>query len=418
MCATASHTHIEPIIVFRGVKPISEKIRELPEAGLILRAGILYSGMKTTTHRIADLFCGPGGFSAGFEGRALWIPEDFKGFRSNGELHRFEPIWCLDYSRDAVDTFVKNTGCPESFCGKVEKCDFEQAPRPEGLLFGFPCNDFSMAGPRTGLAGKYGGLFSYGRHFIDLKDPDWFIAENVGGLKSDDGGKTLDMILEALATAGKGYELTAHYYKMETYGIPQMRHRVLIVGMAKRLGRKFAVPAPNGISTTASEALADIPENAPNHEMPKHSKRIRERLSLIPEGKNVWYLQELEKKYEMAEDVERLARVRRLKLKDTEAKISFIYKRLERNSPAYTVTGSGGGGTKMYHWSENRGLTNRERARIQTFSDSHVFCGTPESVRKQVGMAVPPLFAMMIAQAMARTLSGESYESVDADIFE
>src|SRR5690606_35154454 len=73
-----------------------------------------------------------------------------------------------------------------------------------------------------------------------------------------------------------------------------------------------------------------------------------------------------------------------LRLNVRGAKISHIYKRLDPSKPAYTITGSGGGGTHCYHWKENRALTNRERARLQTFPDDFVFCGSKESVRKQI----------------------------------
>ena len=73
--------------------------------------------------------------------------------------------------------------------------------------------------------------------------------------------------------------------------------------------------------------------------------------------------------------------------------MSHIYKKLDRNKPSYTVTGSGGGGTHVYHYEENRALTNRERARLQTFDDSYEFRGKKEEVRKQIGMAVPVLAA-------------------------
>ena len=72
--------------------------------------------------------------------------------------------------------------------------------------------------------------------------------------------------------------------------------------------------------------------------------------------------------------------------------------------PAYTITGSGGGGTHGYHWSENRALTNRERARLQTFPDYYEFVGGSASVRKQIGMAVPPTGAKIIFEAILRCL--------------
>ena len=96
------------------------------------------------------------------------------------------------------------------------------------------------------------------------------------------------------------------------------------------------------------------------------------------------------------------------------AKMSMIYKRLDPNKPSYTVTGSGGGGTHVYHWDEPRALTNRERARIQTFPDNFTFFGSKESVRRQIGMAVPVEGAKIILEAVLKTIAGQDYESVDA----
>lgn len=78
-----------------------------------------------------------------------------------------------------------------------------------------------------------------------------------------------------------------------------------------------------------------------------------------------------------------------IKLKVKGARLSQIYRRLDANKPSYTITGSGGGGTHVYHWAEPRALTNRERARLQTFPDDFEFFGSTQSVRKQIGMAVP-----------------------------
>ena len=100
------------------------------------------------------------------------------------------------------------------------------------------------------------------------------------------------------------------------------------------------------------------------------------------------------------------------------AKISQIYKRLDPNKPAYTVTGSGGGGTHIYHWAEPRALTNRERARLQTFPDSFEFVGSKESVRKQIGMAVPCKGAQIIFEAILKTFAGIEYDGIEPNIYE
>ena len=76
-------------------------------------------------------------------------------------------------------------------------------------------------------------------------------------------------------------------------------------------------------------------------------------------------------------------------------------------------TGSGGGGTHVYHWKENRALTNRERARLQTFPDNFIFEGSKESVRKQIGMAVPVKGAKILFDSILKTFEGIDYPSID-----
>ena len=148
---------------------------------------------------------------------------------------------------------------------------------------------------------------------------------------------------------------------------------------------------------TAREALDRIPKNAFNNELTKNSKQVIERLKYIRPGKNA-FNSNLPK---------------HLKLKVKGAKISQIYKRLDPNKPSYTVTGSGGGGTHVYHWKENRALTNRERARLQTFPDNFIFSGSKESVRKQIGMAVPVMGAKIIFDSILKTIARIDYPCVD-----
>ena len=120
-------------------------------------------------------------------------------------------------------------------------------------------------------------------------------------------------------------------------------------------------------------------------------------LSKIPEGKNIWNVQD-DKDFP-----------KHLKLNVKRAKLSQIYKRLDSNKPSYTVTGSGGGGTHIYHWKDDRSLTNRERARLQTFPDDHYFIGSKESVRKQIGMAVPVQGSKIIFKSILDTISNKKY---------
>ena len=130
------------------------------------------------------------------------------------------------------------------------------------------------------------------------------------------------------------------------------------------------------------------------------TEKVKERLSYIKPGQNAFNA-----------DIPQ-----ELQLKVKGAKISQIYRRLDSTKPAYTVTGSGGGGTHIYHWSEPRALTNRERARLQTFPDHYEFIGTKENVRRKIGMAVPSDGARIIFEGILKTMAGINYDSVDCNI--
>ena len=290
-------------------------------------------------------------------------------------------------------------------CEDVRKLNIEELAPADGFLYGFPCNDFSIVGESKGLGGHFGGLYSYGVRYINRVNPLFFLAENVSGLSSANDGKAFQKILAALNNAGvHGYTITANLYRFEDYGVPQARHRYILVGIRGDLGLTFQVPKPTGIVKTCREALLNIPQSAANQEPTAQSKHVMERLSYIQEGENVW----------QAEESGRLPEHLRLNVKG--ARLSQIYRRLDSSKPSYTITGSGGGGTHVYHWSENRALTNRERARLQTFPDDFVFCGSKESVRRQIGMAVPCDGAQLILDALLKTFNGTAYESVKPSV--
>lgn len=346
-----------------------------------------------------ELFCGPGGIALG----AQMVGPLSHGGTSYSLRHE----WANDIDTDACNTFRKNI-CPERpesvICQDVRSLDIEGLPKIEVFSFGFPCNDYSVVGEQKGLRGEYGPLYTYGIRVLNFHNPLLFLAENVGGLRSANKGKAIRLILNEMATAGRfGYELTLNLFKFEQYGVPQTRHRIVIIGFRKDLGLTYRVPAPThkaGQYLTAQQAIEEPPllQGVKNNELTRHSKRVVELLSHIPPGKNAWY-----------EGIPE-----NLRLNVAKARLSQIYRRLEADKPSYTITGSGGGGTHCYHWLEPRALTNRERARIQTFPDDFEFCGPKESVRKQIGMAVPPKGAEAILRAAIQTLIGIEFPTVEA----
>lgn len=355
--------------------------------------------------KLGELFCGPGGIAVGAHRADIGDP-----------AWKITHQWATDWDSDTVETYVRNIpGASKQsvVLSDIRVLEYErlhEIGEIDGLAFGFPCNDYSAVGARRGINGEYGPLYTYGKLALEKFKPDWFLAENVTGLRNSNEGEAFKKILRELK--GVGYKLVPHLYKFEQYGLPQARHRIIIVGIRNDLNYQFKVPHPVGFPMkTAKQALESnpIPPGAEGHEFTRQAKHIEERLKYIPEGKNIWYIQDATDKRTLLKGESPIPNEYRLKPSRT---LSNIYKRLDRNKPAYTVTGSGGGGTHMYHWSENRALTNRERARLQTFPDNHIFSGSKESQRKQIGMAVPPDGAQIIFEALLRSFKGEEYPSV------
>lgn len=330
------------------------------------------------TYRLGELFAGAGGMALGAS-------------LARHRKSRFSHIWVNDINRDACATLQSNLKIlPENVkCCPVQELKLKQLDAIDGLAFGFPCNDFSNVGERKGISGEFGGLYKWGARALHHFRPLFFVAENVTGLSSSGDENDLPTILKAFGEAG--YDCFPHVYRFERYGLPQARHRMIIVGFRKDLKLSFTQPPENGKLKTCREALESppVPATAHNHERTANHPRVIERLKHIKPGQNAF----------TADIPQRL----RLNMKSG-ATISQIYRRLDPKRPAYTVTGSGGGGTHVYHWDEPRALTNRERARLQTFPDKFAFSGGKESVRKQIGMAVPPEGAKIVFQAVLKIL--------------
>lgn len=352
--------------------------------------------MKTKeikTFRLGELFCGPGGLAHAAINARISNPE-----------YKIVHQWANDYDLDTCNTYRRNI-CPDNMesviCEDVRKLNIEMLGDIDALAFGFPCNDFSVVGEQKGFNGTYGPLYLYGVRTLKRYKPLWFLAENVGGLKSANEGRAFEKIQEDLVNAG--YKIYPHLYKFEEYGVPQARHRMIIVGIREDLPYEYKIPSPDlykNVDVTCKTAIENPPidKEAANNELTKQSSQVVERLTYIKPGENAFTANLPE----------------RLQLNVKGAKISQIYKRLDPDKPAYTVTGSGGGGTHIYHYSEPRALTNRERARLQTFPDEYIFEGSKESVRKQIGMAVPSRGAKVIFEAILNTFAGIPYESVEA----
>lgn len=154
-----------------------------------------------------------------------------------------------------------------------------------------------------------------------------------------------------------------HLYNFAEYGVPQFRERVLFVGVRIDTGFNFVHPkpthGPNGELpyVTAGDALVGVEKVPTNNELINIKEKTRQMLSLIPEGGNFTDIPKDHPLY-------------------VKGMISHVYRRIKLDEPAKTIIAAGGGGTWGYHYPEPRPLTNRERARLQSFPDDFIFEGS------------------------------------------
>ncbi len=326
--------------------------------------------MKNTCPKIVSLFSGCGGLDLGFEQCG------------------YKTIWANDFNEWAAQTFQHNFGNGIMHCGDVEKIDpaDKNIPDCDLILGGFPCQDFSVVWKRPGLKGERGNLYKNFLRFVAAKQPKAFVAENVKGILSANKGKAIETIIKDFEGIAPGYIVKVQLYNFAKYGVPQFRERVLIVGVRKDTGFDFVHPAPTHGENllpyiTAGEALAGIDKVATNNEIMRSKPKTIAMLRMISEGGN---FADIPKDHPLY----------------VKGMISHVYRKLHRNEPSKTIIAAGGGGTWGYHYSEPRPLTNRERARIQSFPDNFRFIGSTAEVRRQIGNAVPPCGVHALAEAL------------------
>lgn len=298
----------------------------------------------------------------------------------------------------AVETYRRNIG-PVIELGDVRDIEPPDVPC-DLLLAGPPCQDFSVLWLHEGARTARGNLYFEVLRFLAHLSPAAFILENVKGLLSANAGEAWALIRSGLkaparalglaTSSGPRYDLSVDVVNFADLGVPQMRERLIVIGTRHDLRlAPILTPRPfAGHHRTARWAFEHEPLpplGTRNHELHVDAATVTERLKLIPPGGN--YL-DVPKDHELS--------VRGL--------ISHVYRRLDPRMPAYTMVAGGGGGSMGYHYSEPRSLTNRERARLQTFPDWFEFEGSIREVRAQVGNAVPPVGGELLVRTVVDTL--------------
>jgi DNA (cytosine-5)-methyltransferase 1 len=335
---------------------------------------------------ILDLFSGAGGLSLGFE------------------MKNFETIFAIDNSIDAIETFNFNrsqkTGLNIDITNITDEEIHGKFNHIKGIIGGPPCQGFSLAGDRI-IDDERNQLYRDFFRFVKILKPDFFLIENVSGILNLGGGYIKDDILKR--SKSLGYRVSFKLIDSSMFGIPQRRKRVFFVAIKKFLineKKDFLFPEPNKLMISSFEALNDLPKpsiiesrlkyiSLPNN----HYQRYLRKNSLFVENHVI-----------SNHNQETIALISKIKqgqsiknLSDSDRggrKYSSLLRRMDSSKPSNTIDT---GHRTYFHFKENRIITVRESARLQSFPDNYIFKGSKTSQYRQVGNAVPPLLASRIA---------------------
>ena len=344
-----------------------------------------------------DLFAGAGGMTLG------------------AKLAGVEVAFAVEADPHPAETYAANHPEVKLYCHdirKLEKIPVRKGGRETVLFGGPPCQGFSTSNQRTRtLANKGNWMF---QEFIRLAKswrPDWIVFENVKGILETARGTFLEMILEGFQEAG--YTVTSAKLNAADFGVPQNRERLFVV--ASRHGVEFSFPKGSARRVPVRVAISDLPElrNGANIDLlpyreqnrsayvrqlrngkptvsgnlvTRNSDIVVKRYSYVPQGGN-WedipprLMQNYRRGYECH---------------------TKIYHRLDPSKPSSVI----GNYRKnmLIHPFQDRGLSVREAARIQSFPDDYCFLGSIGFQQQQVGNAVPPLLAREVFQSLVSHL--------------
>lgn len=336
------------------------------------------------SYKVISLFSGCGGLDLGFKEAG------------------FDIVWANDNKEYACETYRHNIG-DEIVCEDIRDIEASEIPEGDILLGGFPCQPFSSAGKREGTQDYRGTLFEEVIRIVDAKNPEMFLLENVTGLKGYDDGETLSTIVEALEDCG--YKVRWKILRSDKFGIPQKRKRLLIAGW-KGEG-EFRFPNPQGERKVLGDVLPNIPENAPNQEVKPLSNQAEHMIDYIPEGgswKDVPY-EELPDRFQNIKDNMK------------KYKSPNMYRRYSYDEPNGTITASATPeNCGILHPKEDRRYSVREVATIQSFPHDFEFKGSISQQYEQIGNAVPPKLAEIVAEKIKEFMNKSKDEKKKTSI--
>lgn len=347
-----------------------------------------------------DLFAGAGGFSLGASAA---------GFKVVAAVDNWTPA-LQTYGRNFEHQILDRDLASES--SAALRRELGLSPGDLDLLIGGPpCQGFSIQRIGEDLDGRNDLVQAFARAIEEFA-PRLFMMENVRGLLGRRGRPYLDTFVESVA--GAGYEIEIHEVNARDYGVPQARRRVFVCGV-RNGSPGFLFPEPTHIDPVSVwDAIHDLPSppldlspdpKDPLHRRTRLSDLNKERLSHIPPGGGF-------------EDLPEHLRVPCHRPGAAKIGHRYVYGRLDPYIPAGTITARFDSFTrgKFAHPFEDRNITLREGARLQTFPDAHEFAGTQEEIAALIGNAVPPRLATAVCAAASSYLAGEQVEQRQAPL--
>lgn len=320
--------------------------------------------LAMTPFKVLSFFAGCGGMDLGFEGGF-----EYRGTSYESLPFRIERAYEIDEA--CRDTYVKNIGDRFEICD-LSKADVAHMPRADVLIGGFPCQEFSICGPKGGTDSKRGALFRAMSRYAKQWKPLLVVGENVAHLPRLNGGADYAYICRSFARAG--YRAVLWKVYSPDYGVPQARERVILLFVRKDIPIDPLPPHANFRTSPRSVkwAIADL-LRVTDESVPNQSQYFKAGLAKTGHGQG--------------------------------DEIS------PKDAPGYTVRANAKSRIQ-FHYSLKRRLTVRECARLQTFPDSFQFPHSATTNIKQIGNAVPPLLAFEVAKTLKAFLESPLVKSV------
>lgn len=352
--------------------------------------------MKTTKKIGIDIFSGAGGLSLGAENAGikieLAVEKDESAAKTFSRNHPYSTILCEDISKINPEKHVKKN--------------------PFIIFGGPPCQGFSLSNTKTRTESNENNfLFLEFVRFVEVLQPEWFLFENVEGITTFNKGKTVQEIKSLFKEIG--YETKEEVLYASDYGVPQHRNRFFMIG--NRMGIDFTFPEKHQTKVSVEDAISDLPslKNGEStvelpyqkelSEVGSYAKIMRKNSKIAKQNfvsRNKEYVIERYKYIKQGENWKAIPQDLMSNYANVDNCHSGIYKRLDASRPSVVI--SNYRKNMLIHPFQDRGLSVREAARLQSFPDDFIFEGSLMHIQQQIGNAVPPLLAKAVFEQIIR----------------